>query len=165
MRKRRLHDRVGARGTNIAWKGKRGGELMQIDVSARYRLHPLVRLTLSLSFPSPFPCTRCPVFVNTRPVNSKSLEAVCHTTHRNTFRIGPRLPRVQTFLFMHFSLSRTNPLVPLLFTGWFETDKRCFFPSSSFSLLPNYLRPPTWSAGSLSEKLSSVIAEEEFIIE
>lgn len=53
------HD-AGARRTSIAWKGKRGSwtsKLMQIDVSARYRLHPVAVVSLcpsSSSSSSPF---------------------------------------------------------------------------------------------------------------
>lgn len=93
--------------------------------------------------PFRFPCTRCPVFVNTRPVNSKAskLRAVCHTTHHETHFVLVRV--VQTFLFMHFSylgqtsVSLSLSPVPLIHQpdSRYETDKRCF-PLLSLLSLP-----------------------------
>ena len=111
--------------------------------------------------PFRFPCTRCPVFVNTRPVNSKAskLRAVCHTTHHETHFVLVRV--VQTFLFMHFSylgqtsVSLSLSPVPLIHQpdSRYETDKRCF---PLLSLFPNYLRPPTWPAFERSRRSCSL---------
>lgn len=97
------------------------------------------RFPLSLLLPFRFPCTRCPVFVNTRPVNSKAskLRAVCHTTRHEIHFVSVLVsPVVQTFLFMHFSyLGQTSLSLSLYFSrasyspmadSRYETDKRCF---------------------------------------
>lgn len=115
------------------------------------------RFPLSLLLPFRFPCTRCPVFVNTRPVNSKAskLRAVCHTTRHEIHFVSVLVsPVVQTFLFMHFSylgqtslsLSLSISLVPLIHRWLILDTKRIsgasLSPSLS-SLSPNYLHPPT----------------------
>lgn len=106
------------------------------------------RFPLSLLLlPFRFPCTRCPVFVNTRPVNSKAskLRAVCHTTRHEIHFVSVLVsPVVQTFLFMHFSyLGQTSLSLSLYFSrasyspmadSRYETDKRCF--PLPLSLLP-----------------------------
>lgn len=106
------------------------------------------RFPLSLLLPFRFPCTRCPVFVNTRPVNSKAskLRAVCHTTRHEIHFVSVLVsPVVQTFLFMHFSylgqtslsLSLSISLVPLIHRWLILDTKRISGASlSPLSLLP-----------------------------
>lgn len=123
--------------------------------------------------PFRFPCTRCPVFVNTRPVvNSKAskLRAVCHTTHHETHFVLVRV--VQTFLFMHFSylgqtsVSLSLSPVPLIHQpdSRYETDKRCF-PLFSLSSQIIYVRLRDrrlndHEGTALSKKSFRVIAEQ-----
>lgn len=94
------------------------------------------RFPLSLLLPFRFPCTRCPVFVNTRPVNSKAskLRAVCHTTRHEIHFVSVLVSLiVQTFLFMHFSYLGQTSLSLYSRASYspmadsrYETDKRCF---------------------------------------
>lgn len=127
------HD-AGARRTSTAWKGKRGSwtsKLMQIDVSARYRLHPVAVVSLCpSSSPFAFPAHDAQ-FSLIQGQSIAKLEAsgcLSYNPPRNTFRIGSRLPRRPDIPVYAFLLSRTNLplslslfLSCLLFTdGWFS---------------------------------------------
>lgn len=127
---------------------RKAGELMQIDVSARYRLHPVPLSFLSSPFAFPAHDAQFSLIQGQSIAKPRSfgLFVIQPTTkHISYWFASSRHSCLCISPIQDKPLSLSLSLPCLLFTSLIPDTKRISgaSPSSLSSLFPNYLRPPT----------------------